>query len=161
MSDEPGSAASQSHALMLRRAGQYGVGEIGTAVEEVELPPEAHHTLFMSGMPLDIQKREATHIFRPFEGYKVRPAQLQSTSAILGVLSCCWYLARFERFLNGTAWPGLSEHTRREVRQESSELVLTLSAVHAGNETVWDTKMQTSGHILYLVRAFVEVPCKS
>ncbi|CAL5229515.1 g12854 [Coccomyxa viridis] len=53
-----------------QQAGQYGVGEIGTAVEEEELPPEAHHTLFMSGMPLDIQKREATHIFRPFEGYK-------------------------------------------------------------------------------------------
>ena len=40
-------------------------------MEQEELPPEAHHTLFMSGMPLDIQKREATHIFRPFEGYKV------------------------------------------------------------------------------------------
>ena len=42
-------------------------------MEQEELPPEAHHTLFMSGMPLDIQKREATHIFRPFEGYKVCP----------------------------------------------------------------------------------------
>ena len=40
---------------------------------EEELPPEAHHTLFMSGLPLDMQKREATHIFRPFEGYKARP----------------------------------------------------------------------------------------
>ena len=24
-------------------------------------------------LPLDMQKREATHIFRPFEGYKARP----------------------------------------------------------------------------------------
>ncbi len=51
----------------------YGFGEIGAPVTEEELPPEAHHTLFMSGLPLDMQKREATHIFRPFEGYKVRP----------------------------------------------------------------------------------------
>ena len=55
------------------RPGQYGVAEIGAPVEEEELPPEAHHTLFASGLPLDMQKREASHIFRPFEGYKVSP----------------------------------------------------------------------------------------
>ncbi|CAK0787300.1 hypothetical protein CVIRNUC_010518 [Coccomyxa viridis] len=53
-----------------QQPGQYGVAEIGVPVEEEELPPEAHHTLFASGLPLDMQKREASHIFRPFEGYK-------------------------------------------------------------------------------------------
>ena len=42
-------------------------------MEEEELPAEAHHTLFASGLPLDMQKREASHIFRPFEGYKASP----------------------------------------------------------------------------------------
>ena len=55
------------------RPGQYGVAEIGVPVEEEELPAEAHHTLFASGLPLDMQKREASHIFRPFEGYKASP----------------------------------------------------------------------------------------
>ena len=71
-------------ALMLRRAGQYGAGEIGTAVEEEELPPEAHHTLFMSGMPLDIQKREATHIFRPLRATRSAPAPSPPTSKLQG-----------------------------------------------------------------------------
>ena len=88
---------------MLRRAGQYGVGEIGTAVEEEELPPEAHHTLFMSGMPLDIQKREATHIFRPFEGYKVRRACALRSLWVWVPLFCNLCLVRPESTLNGTA----------------------------------------------------------
>ena len=60
------------YGVYCRPAG-YGFGEIGAPVTDEELPPEAHHTLFMSGLPLDMQKREATHIFRPFEGYKAGP----------------------------------------------------------------------------------------
>lgn len=71
------------------------MGEIGIPVEEEELPPEAHHTLFMSGLPLDMQKREATHIFRPFEGYKVRPYFLAIAERLLvgdHFLLCSWKL---------------------------------------------------------------------
>ena len=39
--------------------------------EEEVLPPEANATLFLSGLPLDITKREVAHILRPFEGFKV------------------------------------------------------------------------------------------
>ncbi len=41
------------------------------AAEEEPLPPEANPTLFLSGLPLDITKREVAHILRPFEGFKV------------------------------------------------------------------------------------------
>lgn len=68
------------------RPGQYGVAEIGVPVEEEELPPEAHHTLFASGLPLDMQKREASHIFRPFEGYKASPGcrDVRDSAACMG-----------------------------------------------------------------------------
>ncbi len=39
--------------------------------QEEPLPPEANPTLFLSGLPLDITKREVAHILRPFEGFKV------------------------------------------------------------------------------------------
>lgn len=42
------------------------------AEEEEVLPPEANPTLFLSGLPLDITKREVAHILRPCEGFKVR-----------------------------------------------------------------------------------------
>ncbi|BDA50771.1 probable RNA-binding protein 1 at C-terminar half [Coccomyxa sp. Obi] len=40
------------------------------AAQEEPLPPEANPTLFLSGLPLDITKREVAHIFRPFDGFK-------------------------------------------------------------------------------------------
>ena len=36
-----------------------------------QLPPEASPTLYVDGMALDVTKREMSHIFRPFEGFKV------------------------------------------------------------------------------------------
>ena len=66
------------HALhcLLRQEGvshcrQRVVEVVQPAAEEEPLPPEANPTLFLSGLPLDITKREVAHILRPFEGFKV------------------------------------------------------------------------------------------
>ncbi|KAG5233678.1 RNA-binding protein [Salix suchowensis] len=37
---------------------------------EVSLPPDASSTLFVEGLPSDCTRREVSHIFRPFVGYK-------------------------------------------------------------------------------------------
>lgn len=37
---------------------------------EVPLPPEASSTLFVEGLPANCTRREVSHIFRPFTGYK-------------------------------------------------------------------------------------------
>lgn len=33
------------------------------------LPNDAHHTLYVEGVPGDVSERELAHIFRPFPGY--------------------------------------------------------------------------------------------
>ncbi|CAN0439702.1 unnamed protein product, partial [Ectocarpus fasciculatus] len=33
------------------------------------LPSDAHHTLYVEGIPGDVSERELAHIFRPFPGY--------------------------------------------------------------------------------------------
>lgn len=35
----------------------------------LRLPNEAHHTLYVEGIPSDASEREMAHIFRPFPGY--------------------------------------------------------------------------------------------
>lgn len=40
-------------------------------LEEEALPADATSALFMSGLPLDMAKREMAHILRPFEGFQV------------------------------------------------------------------------------------------
>ncbi|KAL0400570.1 UNVERIFIED_CONTAM: RNA-binding protein 1 [Sesamum latifolium] len=37
---------------------------------EVPLPPDASSTLFVEGLPANCTRREVSHIFRPFVGYK-------------------------------------------------------------------------------------------
>ncbi|XP_021283661.1 RNA-binding protein 2-like [Herrania umbratica] len=37
---------------------------------EAPLPPDASSTLFVEGLPSDCTRREVSHIFRPFVGYK-------------------------------------------------------------------------------------------
>ncbi|GLT48275.1 hypothetical protein SLA2020_219090 [Shorea laevis] len=37
---------------------------------ETPLPPDASSTLFVEGLPSDCSRREVSHIFRPFVGYK-------------------------------------------------------------------------------------------
>lgn len=37
-----------------------------------QYPHDACPTLYAEGFPEDITKRELAHIFRPYEGYKVR-----------------------------------------------------------------------------------------
>ncbi|KAG8390436.1 hypothetical protein BUALT_Bualt01G0083200 [Buddleja alternifolia] len=37
---------------------------------EISLPPDASPTLFMEGLPANCSRREVSHIFRPFVGYK-------------------------------------------------------------------------------------------
>ncbi|XP_059628992.1 RNA-binding protein 2-like isoform X2 [Cornus florida] len=37
---------------------------------EVSLPPDATSTLFVEGLPANCTRREVSHIFRPFVGYK-------------------------------------------------------------------------------------------
>ncbi|KAM3308954.1 RNA-binding protein 1 isoform X1 [Capsicum chacoense] len=49
---------------------------------EVTLPPDASSTLFVEGLPADCTRREVSHIFRPFVGYKeVRLVQKGSKHA--------------------------------------------------------------------------------
>jgi len=38
--------------------------------ETIPLPPDASNTLYVEGLPSDITRREVSHIFRPFVGYK-------------------------------------------------------------------------------------------
>ncbi|XP_055829811.1 RNA-binding protein 1-like isoform X3 [Solanum dulcamara] len=45
------------------------VGMVGGR-PEVTLPPDASSTLFVEGLPADCTRREVSHIFRPFVGYK-------------------------------------------------------------------------------------------
>lgn len=35
----------------------------------LRLPVDAHHTLYVEGVPGDVSEREMAHIFRPFPGY--------------------------------------------------------------------------------------------
>lgn len=35
----------------------------------LRLPSDAHHTLYVEGVPADASEREMAHIFRPFPGY--------------------------------------------------------------------------------------------
>ncbi|XP_059304530.1 RNA-binding protein 2-like isoform X1 [Lycium ferocissimum] len=37
---------------------------------EVRLPPDASNTLFVEGLPANCTRREVSHVFRPFVGYK-------------------------------------------------------------------------------------------
>ncbi|KAJ8771299.1 hypothetical protein K2173_026476 [Erythroxylum novogranatense] len=43
---------------------------LGSGRTEVSLPPDATSTLFVEGLPPDCTRREVSHIFRPFVGYK-------------------------------------------------------------------------------------------
>ncbi|KAL8538070.1 hypothetical protein ACS0TY_000138 [Phlomoides rotata] len=43
-----------------------GVG----GISETSLPPDASATLFVEGLPASCTRREVSHIFRPFHGYK-------------------------------------------------------------------------------------------
>ncbi|KQK19651.1 nuclear speckle RNA-binding protein A [Brachypodium distachyon] len=42
----------------------------GTGMPEPPLPPDASNTLFIEGIPNDCERREVSHIFRPFVGFK-------------------------------------------------------------------------------------------
>ncbi|KAK5782676.1 RNA-binding protein 2-like isoform X6 [Gossypium arboreum] len=42
----------------------------GSGRPEPPLPPDASSTLFVEGLPPDCTRREVSHIFRPFVGYK-------------------------------------------------------------------------------------------
>jgi len=132
------------------RAGQYGVGEIGTAVEEEELPSEAHHTLFMSGLPMDIQKREATHIFRPFEGYKVNLSRITEymDSGLWPALTCSRHHANVTGAVtcrtclcNLTLYLRLQDSVDRIARQKGCESMVVQSCCAALNSgmDIWKT----------------------
>ncbi|XP_021669890.2 RNA-binding protein 1 isoform X3 [Hevea brasiliensis] len=43
---------------------------LGSGRSEAPLPPDATSTLFVEGLPSDCTRREVSHIFRPFVGYK-------------------------------------------------------------------------------------------
>ncbi|XP_057472658.1 RNA-binding protein 1-like isoform X2 [Actinidia eriantha] len=43
---------------------------LGSARPERPLPPDASSTLFVEGLPANCTRREVSHIFRPFVGYK-------------------------------------------------------------------------------------------
>ncbi|KAK9292481.1 hypothetical protein L1049_020454 [Liquidambar formosana] len=63
-----------------RVVGMGGVESRGTAKDrtlgfgggrpEISLPPDASSTLFVEGLPANCTRREVSHIFRPFVGYK-------------------------------------------------------------------------------------------
>jgi hypothetical protein len=42
----------------------------GGAGPEIPLPPDASNTLFIEGVPTDCTRREVSHIFRPFVGFR-------------------------------------------------------------------------------------------
>ncbi|XP_059667273.1 RNA-binding protein 1-like isoform X2 [Cornus florida] len=46
-----------------------GLG-LGSGRHELALPPDATNTLFVEGLPANCTRREVSHIFRPFVGYK-------------------------------------------------------------------------------------------
>ncbi|KAF8042832.1 hypothetical protein BT93_A1228 [Corymbia citriodora subsp. variegata] len=64
----------------LPMVGLTGLGQMTTMAErtlpfegwnaEVPLPPDASNTLFVEGLPPKCSRREVSHIFRPFVGYK-------------------------------------------------------------------------------------------
>ncbi|XP_052210048.1 RNA-binding protein 1-like [Diospyros lotus] len=43
---------------------------MGSGRSELPLPPDASSTLFVEGLPANCTRREVSHIFRPFVGYK-------------------------------------------------------------------------------------------
>ncbi|XP_022878568.1 RNA-binding protein 1-like isoform X3 [Olea europaea var. sylvestris] len=43
---------------------------VGGGRPEIALPPDASSTLFVEGLPANCTRREVSHIFRPFVGYK-------------------------------------------------------------------------------------------
>ncbi|XP_052184135.1 protein MATERNALLY EXPRESSED GENE 5-like isoform X2 [Diospyros lotus] len=43
---------------------------LGGGRPEISLPPDASNTLFVEGLPTNCTRREVSHIFRPFVGYK-------------------------------------------------------------------------------------------
>nr|GLL28257.1 RNA-binding protein 2-like isoform X1 [Ipomoea trifida] len=46
------------------------IGGVGGGRTEVPLPPDASSTLYVEGLPANCTRREVSHIFRPFVGYK-------------------------------------------------------------------------------------------
>ncbi|KAI3981808.1 hypothetical protein MKX01_027793 [Papaver californicum] len=38
--------------------------------QEIPLPPDASNTLFVEGLPANCTRREVSHVFRPFVGFK-------------------------------------------------------------------------------------------
>ncbi|EIE20621.1 hypothetical protein COCSUDRAFT_83539 [Coccomyxa subellipsoidea C-169] len=65
-----GSPGYQGQAMNGQRPGPQVEIVQPEAEEEEVLPPEANPTLFLSGLPLKITKREVAHILRPCEGFK-------------------------------------------------------------------------------------------
>lgn len=55
----------QVHPGMDSRVMGYGGGRM-----EAPLPPDASNTLFVEGLPANCTRREASHIFRPFVGFR-------------------------------------------------------------------------------------------
>lgn len=53
-----------------------------------ELPPDAASTIYVDGLPMDVNKRELAHIFRPFHGYLV--SLLGSSRGRVAAASCRW-----------------------------------------------------------------------
>lgn len=58
------------------------------------LPANASQTLYVDDVPLDMQKRELCHIFRPFGGFKVRPIYSRCTAWTL--IGCVFHGAPWD-----------------------------------------------------------------
>lgn len=66
-------AALQAHQGVLRAPEPSGVGATPAAAEQVQpatLPANAVETLYVDDVPKDMSRRELSHIFRPFGGFK-------------------------------------------------------------------------------------------
>lgn len=60
-----------SDAVIGSKGRSMGVGSSGSVGRsELPLPPDASSTLFVEGLPSNCTRREVSHIFRPFVGYK-------------------------------------------------------------------------------------------
>ncbi|KAI5657642.1 hypothetical protein M9H77_26435 [Catharanthus roseus] len=60
-----------SDPVIVSKSRTMGIGSgSGGGRSEIPLPPDASSTLFVEGLPSNCTRREVSHIFRPFVGYK-------------------------------------------------------------------------------------------
>ncbi|KAI3443939.1 hypothetical protein Pfo_000604 [Paulownia fortunei] len=88
------------------RLSSFAAVGVGGGRPQISLPPDDCSTLFVEGLPADCTRREVSHIFRPFLGFKdVRLVRRESRQPGGEPLTLC-----FAKFLSPASAAAAMEH---------------------------------------------------